>query len=665
MLIGLFVKNYKTYNGTTFIPFIQDDFKNLCLIIGENGVGKSSVLEALDSFFNLEIFSIHNGSDKSDCFVSPVFLFKKEDLDFTPSGEKIANELSEYFWNLPSESSIQNLVQFKSISNFFQFVSRLKENFKESEYYLITIDLNASSPKTVEFGTFKDFLFKKIHSVHYAGEDDFEKFKKEYQKKSIELIRKKLIEKFSYLYIPIETSLSQFLKIETQGMQKLMNQDIQKDISNIIMQKIEINGSNSNIEDHLNNKLDEFINDIEEKIKTINTDYNFQIESGWKRLTAANIRDKIVEAYLAKRELKLKKQSIRELSSGERRKALIDVAYAFLKDKDDTKKERISILAIDEPESSLHVSLSFKQFKRLQELSEEHSNHIFITSHWYGSLPLIQKGTLLNITKSTKPTPNISIFDFNDYFNAKKHLPDEISLKSYFDLTSSIFTSLRTEGDNWLICEGPDDKNYLKYYLSDKIENLNIICVGGCGNVLKLYKYLKTPIDEEIPLKKAKHFIKGKALFLIDSDNQRTKLGDKSASENGIVKIARLQAFQDEIKLFDIDSVDKTEPTEMEDSLIPKQFYQALSLAISQFGSLEEKTAFSNFDFNECAKLSRLKGENNILKLNSLERQIENKKIVSDFLEDHYKKFITSEKYIELERIKTPTWVNDIIEFFK
>lgn len=82
MIVGLFIKHIKAYKGINFIP-IGTDYKFITYI-GENGVGKSSILEALDSFFNCKAYPI-NKSALSDGintignepFISPIFLIDK------------------------------------------------------------------------------------------------------------------------------------------------------------------------------------------------------------------------------------------------------------------------------------------------------------------------------------------------------------------------------------------------------------------------------------------------------------------------------------------------------------------------------------------------------------------------------------------------------------
>jgi len=50
MITALFLRHFKIYKGITFIP-ISEGY-GFSSFIGENGVGKSSILEALDYVIN-------------------------------------------------------------------------------------------------------------------------------------------------------------------------------------------------------------------------------------------------------------------------------------------------------------------------------------------------------------------------------------------------------------------------------------------------------------------------------------------------------------------------------------------------------------------------------------------------------------------------------------
>ena len=82
MIIGTIVRNIKTYSGINYVPItFGQTFNGL---VGNNGIGKSSILEALDCFFNLRQWNYNIVTKKSGVVTTrphivPVFLFKIEE----------------------------------------------------------------------------------------------------------------------------------------------------------------------------------------------------------------------------------------------------------------------------------------------------------------------------------------------------------------------------------------------------------------------------------------------------------------------------------------------------------------------------------------------------------------------------------------------------------
>jgi ABC-type Mn2+/Zn2+ transport system ATPase subunit len=60
MLIGIFLRHIKAYKNINFIP-VGSKY-NFVSYLGENGVGKSSILQTMDSFFNEEEYFINKSS---------------------------------------------------------------------------------------------------------------------------------------------------------------------------------------------------------------------------------------------------------------------------------------------------------------------------------------------------------------------------------------------------------------------------------------------------------------------------------------------------------------------------------------------------------------------------------------------------------------------------
>ena len=50
MILGIILRNFKIYKSISYIPISNGN--RFCGLIGKNGIGKSSILEALDYYFN-------------------------------------------------------------------------------------------------------------------------------------------------------------------------------------------------------------------------------------------------------------------------------------------------------------------------------------------------------------------------------------------------------------------------------------------------------------------------------------------------------------------------------------------------------------------------------------------------------------------------------------
>ena len=95
MIISLFLRHFKIYKGINYIPLSEGE--NFASIIGENGCGKSSILESLDHLFNKKNsteWAINNEAKSEGIsgdnfpFLAPLFLIKKDKLKNTLKAEQ-------------------------------------------------------------------------------------------------------------------------------------------------------------------------------------------------------------------------------------------------------------------------------------------------------------------------------------------------------------------------------------------------------------------------------------------------------------------------------------------------------------------------------------------------------------------------------------------------
>ena len=100
MLLGIGLKNYKVYKNVQFIPISSG--ASFTAYLGPNGIGKTSIFEALDRFFNGGEWIANNeskkGSDDS-AFVSPLFLVPVGDISLTKKEKRLAGLISAFFWD--------------------------------------------------------------------------------------------------------------------------------------------------------------------------------------------------------------------------------------------------------------------------------------------------------------------------------------------------------------------------------------------------------------------------------------------------------------------------------------------------------------------------------------------------------------------------------------
>lgn len=83
MIIGLILRNFKSFKNQHYIPIATDNHSSW--FIGENGVGKSTILQALDTLLNqndINRFDINNEAISQSIatrepFIVPIFLINK------------------------------------------------------------------------------------------------------------------------------------------------------------------------------------------------------------------------------------------------------------------------------------------------------------------------------------------------------------------------------------------------------------------------------------------------------------------------------------------------------------------------------------------------------------------------------------------------------------
>jgi predicted ATP-dependent endonuclease of OLD family len=163
MITSLFIRHFKIYKGISFIPISEGN--GFSSLIGENGVGKSSILEALDCALNSknnQDWPINNeaklegGIGGSNIpFIAPVFLIQKSKLrnsrkDDTVQFDK-AEKLSNFLWKTTQKT------KSKALLEFYKHRDELKEVYKSDDYFLIVIGKKFNEAG-IYFGSFHFYI---------------------------------------------------------------------------------------------------------------------------------------------------------------------------------------------------------------------------------------------------------------------------------------------------------------------------------------------------------------------------------------------------------------------------------------------------------------------------------------------------------------------------
>ncbi|EOG7718466.1 AAA family ATPase, partial [Vibrio parahaemolyticus] len=354
MIAGLFLRNYKCYSNINFIPFNYEMHEKLSIFIGENGIGKSSILESLDCLLNEvdpKFWDTTLGQRKDRTYICPVFLIKKTDFITSPEEEKI----SDAFWNLDPKK-ISNPDYFTA---FAEWRDELEKNINRDEYLLFCIGKDRTGNVVLTSTIHKHIL----NQTRRYG----------VSKERVTKLFEKILSHYTYVYIPIESSISDILNLQAREMQALMDKSVTNEIVSLLSRKLYDSNSNtrnnrkSSIVDLINSNLDEYINGINTNLLD---GYKFEPKGTNKKTVKPNdILSSILKEYFSIRPLTKDGKHINSLSSGQQRLALMDVAMTLLSTNQMNKQV---ILAIDEPENSLDSAHRFSQFSRLTELSEQY-----------------------------------------------------------------------------------------------------------------------------------------------------------------------------------------------------------------------------------------------------------------------------------------------------
>jgi hypothetical protein len=635
MIVSVILRYIKTYRGINYIPLTDED--NFSGLVGDNGVGKSSILEALDSFFNskplnLNIATKRSGLNETKPHVLPILLIKKDELEgeavkLAQTLDTLAREIVE------SDVTLSNRIYLKE---FLIHRDIFVANIDTTNHYFVPLGVDHQGQITLSI-----FNCRKLVELRMGEEEDAATtYLSDHLTLEFAPLLAAIRSKIEYIYIPKEIDSEAFTKLETTEIQALMGESlidiVEKRVTPAQIQEI-------------NRSLNEFLEGLSSELE----EYSYRTPTDRQQyLKKQDVYNLIIQAFFNIRKLHRKQGDswleIGLLSSGEKQRAIIDVAHSLIRKHHADAKNLI--IAVDEPESSLHMAACFDQFDALYNISRA-CRQLLFTTHWYGFFPTVESGNATVITrqKNEHYTDLISLPSYREQVkqltrNSKGKLPYDIRLKSINDFIQSIITSTIGENPyNWLICEGSSEKIYFSAYFSDMIANhrLRIVPVGGAKEIKRIYAHLSASYEE------FKTEISGKIMLLSDTDEELVRYPTQDFP-NLLCKRIVNNSSSVTTELVGIDSNPVSPPTEIEDALNGKHMFNTLRGFSTKYPDLDFLNSMAEpFDGPSYFALDLRPSEKTLIEM---------------FFDSDNNKFDFAKKYTETlsKEMLVPSWIVEI-----
>lgn len=470
------IKNFRSFKNSTTIDFEE----NYTTLVGKNGVGKTSILEAINlatsfSFVESKIkpddFNVDTEPIEIEVEFDNYFFLKIADWVKLPS-KKIKFVAKYRDKSSPGKafSTIFTTTHI-AIPECYQKYDELMPSLTSTNYVPLKVRMNAET-KNFEYWVKKNNEFKEVQErlLEIYGQDSLENFPRIFYfskerdkdlKPGYFTTFQKILDEFNWRF---------FKDYKTSERNDYV--DKWQYIYSFIINKVE-DPKQSKIINPLKDKIKDFLG---EKFK------NFEI-------SLFNLRQPFDDAFFSLRESD-KIITLSRMASGE----LMVIAYFLLKLTSELSKEEI-IFLIDDPELHLHPQLQYKLFNEIKASDFQH----ILTTH---SDIFVDLGNWKTIKRLT----NDRIYPDNEILKKKygksKNLEKE--LREHLDNIKTLCqdkTIFRREDNEILFCEkcllveGPNDKygllalaNKLNYDFSkltirycvgkDKIHFYQTICLA-------------------------------------------------------------------------------------------------------------------------------------------------------------------------------------------
>lgn len=505
------LKNFRGYFDTEF------PIANLNVLIGQNDVGKSTILDALDIFFNDAPIDIHD--------INVYTTEENPDIEITCSFEVDSNEPITLDASENTATSLyeENLLNKENLLEISKKYVRSGEKIKKP-----IIQIIARHPSNFENGL---ICLKKQELLKLASDNHIIVSNKNIKKE----IRRAIFEQYPNLdwkdkfIISVDTKESDIIPIFNKFKDDFpafmifradrTNTDKDKEVNETTKAitkaaVIELDSQFNVIRQKIAEQIQELANKTLLKLKEFNEDIATELKP--------NIDTKTLDSLFSFTFNCENGISFNKRGSGIKRLMLLSFFLAEAERKNNTKN---IIYAIEEPETSQHPNFQNMLFSTLKELSNSENHQIILTTHTPEIVKLIDKQDLIFLQKDkethsvtietgenitiSKVAETLGILPFVSYKGVifvegptderfLKNLSKIPSFGNIIDLTHFTFIRLHGGGnvENWIKEDYLKGTNVKCLYFKDR-DDLDTPAIIQDGNVIKT---TKREIENYIPI---------------------------------------------------------------------------------------------------------------------------------------------------------------------
>jgi putative ATP-dependent endonuclease of OLD family len=357
------IKNYRCYREEISIPITD-----LTALIAKNDVGKSSILEALDAFFNaekLESGDRSTGLRNSDN-VEITCIFGEIPDQLIIDADNLISPFNEYLLNADSKLEVKKVFSGaaqKCEEVFIHALHPTAENFDD----LFTLTVAQLRTRARNLGVELDGVNEAVksalrHAIWLSVPDV------ELAKQVVELEVK------SKIWKPLQNILPLFQLFKSDRPSSDQDAEAQDPIKFAIKEALKQKaGELEAIGSHVKRQVEEVTKLTIEKIREMDPELASQLNPNFSNFNWS----KVFSVSLTNED----QIPLNKRGSGVRRLFLINFFRAKAEQLADERDVQDVIFAIEEPETSQHPNNQLLLLDALKELSLEESNQVVFTTH--------------------------------------------------------------------------------------------------------------------------------------------------------------------------------------------------------------------------------------------------------------------------------------------